>query len=739
MGKSLVIIEVFKLKMYLLNMKYFHLSLQNEKQNKEDNMKTNDYYLEKAKQLVSQMTLEEKASQLAYNSPAIKRLGIPAYNWWNEALHGVARAGTATSFPQAIGLAAMFDEEFLTKIADVIAEEGRAKYNENTKHEDRDIYKGITFWSPNVNIFRDPRWGRGHETYGEDPFLSSRLGVAFIKGLQGNGEFMKTAACAKHFAVHSGPEDLRHEFDAEVSQKDLCETYLPAFEACVKEGKVESVMGAYNRTNGEPCCGSYTLLRDILRKAWNFEGHVVSDCWAIRDFHLHHMVTKTPQESAALAIDSGCDLNCGNVYLVLLQALNEGLITEEHITKSAERLFATRFKLGLFEKTEFDEIPYEVVESKEHIELAVEATRKSVVLLKNDGILPIDKNKINTIGVIGPNANSRLALIGNYYGTSSRYITILEGIQDEADDDVRVLYSQGCELVKDRTEPLAYAHDRLMEAVTVAEHSDIVVLCLGLDETIEGEEIDQGNNYGSGDKKDLELPEVQRMLLEKVVEVGKPVVLSLIAGSAINLSYAEEHCKGILLAWYPGARGGKAVADILFGKTSPSGKLPITFYNSLDNLPSFTDYSMKNRTYRYIEEKPLYSFGYGLTYGDIVCTDAILEKSVEMDKDIKLKISINNMSSIATEDVVQVYIKNEESKYAVKNTNLCGFKRVFLNGKEEKEITISIPFESLKVVNNQGDKIIDGKNYTLYIGTFGADERSKELTGKKPLTVKIVL
>ncbi|WP_341878196.1 glycoside hydrolase family 3 C-terminal domain-containing protein [Defluviitalea saccharophila] len=702
-------------------------------------MNSHELCKKKAKELVAQMTLEEKASQLTYNSPAIKRLGIPAYNWWNEALHGVARAGTATSFPQAIGLAAIFDEEFLTKVADTIAEEGRAKYNESSKHEDRDIYKGLTFWSPNVNIFRDPRWGRGHETYGEDPFLSARLGVAFIKGLQGEGEILKAAACAKHFAVHSGPEDLRHEFNAEVTPKDLWETYLPAFEACVKEGKVESVMGAYNRTNGEPCCGSYFLLRDILRNKWGFDGHVVSDCWAIKDFHMHHMVTSTPQESAALAIDAGCDLNCGNMYLVLLQALQEGLITEEHITRAAERLFTTRFKLGLFEGSEYDTIPYEVVECKEHIELAIEAARKSAVLLKNDGILPIDKSKVKTIGVIGPNANSRLALKGNYYGTSSRYITLLEGIQDEAGDEVRVLYSKGCELVKDRTEPLAYAHDRLMEAVTVAEHSDVVILCLGLDETIEGEELDEGNNVGSGDKKDLELPEVQRKLLEKIVAVGKPVILCLIAGSAINLSYAQEHCNGILMAWYPGARGGKAIADILFGKTSPSGKLPITFYASLDNLPDFTDYSMKNRTYRYLEEKPLYPFGYGLTYGDVICTVAALEEAVQFDQDIKIKVLVKNRGKVATEDVIQVYIKDEESKYAVRNTSLCGFKRIFLNPGEETVIRMTIPFEALKVVNDEGERILDSNKFTFYIGVSGADERSFELTKKEPVTVPVIL
>ncbi|MFP4697334.1 MAG: glycoside hydrolase family 3 C-terminal domain-containing protein [Eubacteriales bacterium] len=693
----------------------------------------------KAKELVSKMTLEEKASQLTYNSPAIQRLNIPAYNWWNEALHGVARAGTATSFPQAVGMAAMFDDEFIKKIAEVIAEEGRAKYNESSKHGDRDIYKGLTFWSPNINIFRDPRWGRGHETYGEDPFLSSRLGVSFIKGLQGEGEHMKAAACAKHFAVHSGPEDLRHEFNAEVSPKDLWETYLPAFEKCVKEGEVESVMGAYNRTNGEPCCGSYTLLQDILRNQWEFKGHVVSDCWAIKDFHMHHMVTNTAEESAALAINAGCDLNCGNIYLYILKAYNTGLVSEETITRAAERLFTTRFKLGLFDESEYDSIPYEVVECKEHTEIAIESARKSMVLLKNDGILPIDKKSINNIGVIGPNANSRLVLKANYYGTSSRYITVLEGIQDELGDEARVMFSKGCDLVKDRTESLAMEHDRLMEAITVAEHSDVVILCLGLDETIEGEELDEGNQVGSGDKKDLELPEVQKLLLKKVMEVGKPTILCLMAGSSMNLSYAMDKCNGILNTWYPGARGGKAVADILFGNCSPSGKLPITFYRSLDNLPEFVDYTMKKRTYRYIEEKPLYSFGYGLTYGDIECLNAEIVSDIEEDKDIEVKLTIKNKGLLYTEDVVQAYIKDEESAFAVRNYSLCGFKRVGLHPNEEKNIFIKMPWSALTVVDEEGNRKIDSKKFKLYFATFQPDERSIELMGKEPLKISLNL
>ena len=687
--------------------------------------------------LVSGMTLEEKASQLTYQSPAIKRLGIPAYNWWNEALHGVARAGTATSFPQAIGLAAMFDDKLLGRIADAIATEGRAKYNESSRHGDRDIYKGLTFWSPNVNLFRDPRWGRGHETYGEDPYLSSRLGVAFIKGLQGDGEHLKAAACVKHFAVHSGPEALRHEFDAVVSDKDLWETYLPAFEACVTEADVEAVMGAYNRTNGEPCCGSFLLLRDILRGRWGFCGHVVSDCWAIKDFHMSHMVTRTAVESAALAMNAGCDLNCGNMYLHLLSAYHEGLVTQEQITKSAERLFAARIRLGLFDGSEYDSIPYEMVECDKHLSLSLQAARESIVLLKNNGILPLDKKFLKTIGVIGPNADSRLALKGNYYGTSSRYITLLEGIQDEVGSGVRILYAQGCELVKDRAEPLAMPYDRTAEAVTVAEHSDVVIMCLGLNETLEGEEIDEGNGCGSGDKADLLLPQVQIRLLERILAVGRPVVLCLTAGSAIDLVSADEACAAILQTWYPGARGGKAAADILFGNVSPSAKLPVTFYRSTDNLPEFTDYSMKNRTYRYLEEEPLYPFGFGLTYGNVGCKSVDLVSVPSAGSDVTVQIHLENKGPADTQEVIQAYIKAQDSPFAVKNVSLCGFKRIFLHAGESGEVQMVISRKAFTVVDDRGERCSGGSRFTLYFGVSQPDARSIALTGKVPLILSI--
>ena len=692
----------------------------------------------RARELVEQMTIEERASQLRYNAPAIERLNIPAYNWWNEALHGVARGGTATMFPQAIGMAAMFDDEFLQKIADIISTEGRAKYNEAVKHGDHDIYKGLTFWSPNINIFRDPRWGRGHETYGEDPYLTGRLGVAFIKGLQGEGKYLKAAACAKHYAVHSGPESLRHEFDAIASQKDMWETYLPAFEECVVEGKVESVMGAYNRTNGEPCCGSYTLLQDILREKWKFEGHVVSDCWAIRDFHTRHFVTSTAPESAALALKAGCDLNCGNTYLHMLQALEENLITEEDITRAAVRLFTTRIKLGMFDECEYDNIPYSVVDCKEHNEVALEAARKSLVLLKNDGILPLNKDKNKSIGVIGPNANSRLALKGNYYGTPSRYITILEGIQDYVeDDDIRVYYSEGCHLYEDRVEPLAQKHDRIAEALTVAEHSDVVILCLGLDETLEGEEGDTGNFSASGDKKDLNLPQVQQNLLEKVVAVGKPTILLLSTGSAMGINFADEKCNAIIQTWYPGARGGQAVAECLFGGFSPAGKLPVTFYRNVDDLPEFTDYTMKGRTYRYIETEPLYPFGYGMTYSKVRLSNLKVLNEVTKDSDIEVSVEIENIGDYDTDEVVQFYIKDNKSKFAVPNHSLCGFKRIHLKKGESKVVEFTIRNKAMTIVDDEGNRYIDSDCFTLFAGVSQPDKRSLELTGVETLSIDI--
>ncbi|MCR5343637.1 MAG: glycoside hydrolase family 3 C-terminal domain-containing protein [Butyrivibrio sp.] len=701
---------------------------------------------EKARELVSKMTVEEKASQLKFDAPAIDRLGIPAYNWWNEALHGVARAGTATMFPQAIGLAAAFDEELMECIGEIIAIEGRAKYNEQSKRGDRDIYKGLTFWAPNVNIFRDPRWGRGHETYGEDPFLTSRLAVPFVKGMQGDGEYLKAAACAKHFAVHSGPEGERHHFNAIASKKDLEETYLPAFEACVKEADVEAVMGAYNRTNDEPCCANEELMNGYLRKKWGFEGHYVSDCWAVRDFHENHHVTGAPEESVKLALETGCDLNCGCTYQKVMNAYRAGMLDESVITASCERLFTTRYLLGMFDETEYDKIPYTVVECKEHLDVAHRAAAESMVLLKNNGLLPLNKDKIGTIGVIGPNANSRSALVGNYHGTSSRYVTVLEGIQDYVGDDMRVMYSEGCDLWKENVSGLADPNkpDRLSEALTVADYSDVVVVVVGLDETLEGEEGDTGNQFASGDKIDLNLPLSQRQLLKAVLDCGKPTVVVNMSGSAINLAAAQDKAGAVLQTWYPGARGGEEVAKVLFGELSPSGKLPVTFYKTSADLPDFKDYSMKNRTYRYFMGEVLYPFGYGLTYGDCSVKSMAVENVDNGDvkseftktdgsefNGVNVKVTVANSGSVATDDVVQLYVKDTEYQDAIPNPCLCGFKRVHLGAGEEKEITVTVNARAFTSVDEDGNRKIFSKAFRLYAGVSQPDSRSEELTGHK--------
>ena len=689
---------------------------------------------EKARELVARMTVREAASQLIFNAPAIESLGVPEYNWWNETLHGVARAGTATVFPQAIAMAATFDEDLVRKEAEVCATEGRAKYNAASKNGDRDIYKGLTFWSPNINIFRDPRWGRGHETLGEDPYLTSKLGVQFVKGLQGDGPVMKAAACAKHFAVHSGPESLRHSFNAKASEKDMAETYLPAFKALV-DAKVEAVMGAYNRTNDEPCCASDVLIKKTLRGKWGFEGHYVSDCWAVRDFHEHHKVTSCPEESVALALNAGCDLNCGCTYQFVMNAYELGLISEKTIRESAIRLFTTRYLLGIMGESEFDSIPITVVESPQHLAVAECAARESCVLLKNNGTLPLCPDQIRTLAVIGPNADSRIALKGNYYGTSSRHITVLQGIQNYLEGKAQVLYSQGCDICKDRVENLAQSDDRISEAVAMAKASDAVVLVVGLDETLEGEEGDEGNSYKSGDKEDLLLPACQRRLVDKVLEVGRPTVIVLLAGSSVDLGAAGEKADALLLGWYPGVMGGKAIADILFGKVSPSGKLPVTFYHQsdLDLMPDFTDYSMKGRTYRYFTHRPLYPFGYGLTYSRVEVNSA---ECRSIEGGFVVKVSAKNTGRVDTDDVIQVYAQNRGSRNAPENPRLVGFKRISVGSSKKVDAEILISDEDLLVVDQNGEKVKEG-SVVLYVGTCQPDDYSCKLSGTEIIQIEV--
>lgn len=670
--------------------------------------KTPENVKKRAASITTEMTIEEKCSQLRYDSPAIERLGIPAYNWWNEGLHGLARAGTATMFPQAIGLAATFDSGLLEKIGRATALEARAKYNACSKRNDRDIYKGLTLWSPNVNIFRDPRWGRGHETYGEDPFLSGQLGAAFVRGVQ--GENMTASACAKHFAVHSGPEALRHEFDAQVSEKDLRETYLPAFEELVKAG-VTGFMGAYNRVNGEPSCAHTGLMR-ILREEWGFDGYFVSDCWAIRDFYTHHRVASSVTEAAALALKKGCDANCGCSYLHVLEAYNEGLVSEEDIDRAVKKLLEIRIVLGTLDKTELDDIPYTVIDSPEHNRLSLEAAQRSMVLLKNNGVLPLDKKKIKTLGVIGCSADSRSALKGNYYGTAAGYTTFLDGIKRECGEEIRVLYSQGCDYINDRCECLALPGDRLAEAAETAALSDVVVLCVGLNEKLEGEEGDDGNEYSSGDKEDLLLPLPQRRLIKTVLDAGKPTVIVIAAGSSVTLG--DERADAILCAWYAGSHGGTALADILFGRISPSGKLPVTFYRDAALLPEFTDYSMKNRTYRYLENSGnvWFCFGHGLTYSEFECKFISAEKR---GASVFVRVKAENTGKFDSENVIQLYLSCSD-KNAPLNPWLCAVKRISLAAGEAAEYELEIKRERFRIYSD--DSVYCADSCRLFCG-FG--------------------
>ena len=688
---------------------------------------------EKAETYLKDLSIEEQAMLLKYESPAIPKAGIPEYNWWNEALHGVARAGTATVFPVPIAMAASFDEELVKEIGDCISTEGRAKYNGFQREKDYDIYKGLTYWSPNINIFRDPRWGRGHETFGEDPYLTAHMGEKFIEGIQGDDEkFLKAAACVKHMAVHSGPEALRHEFDAQVSEKDLWETYLPAFEYCVKEGQVEGAMGGYSSLNGTPLCGNKRLITDILREDWGFEGYYVSDCWALRDFHEHHMVTTSPEESAAMAMKAGCDVNCGSCYNQLMKAYYQGMVTEEEIHTSAVRALTTRILLGMNQETPWDQLDFQDVDTPDAASLNYRAAAEGMVLLKNDGILPLDQKKIHSIGVIGPNADSTVVLQGNYHGTASHFVTVMEGMR-KAFPDTRLYYASGSDVVNPRTERLAREYDRVSESCVAARASDVVVLCVGLDERYEGEahHISTGECIG-GDKEDLHFPETQRKLIDAVLDCGTPVVLCCMAGSCMDLSPYADRAAAVIQTWYPGAEGGQVLADILAGKTAPSGKLPVTFYGGDYEIPDFTDYSLKNRTYRYVEQGVLYPFGYGLTYGRAEVISAAYDQ-----KSKKVSYEIVNRSDRAVEETVQVYKKNRTSKWEVRNTVLCGFAKVCLAPGETRQGEIQLDEYAFTVVNDQGKRVQDGSDYLLYVGTHGPDKRSEELTGTKTIALDI--
>ena len=691
---------------------------------------------EQTNNLISKMSTSEKISQLRYNSKAIKHLNIPRYNWWNECLHGVARGGIATVFPQAIAMASTFSEEILGKVADIISTEARAKHHEAVRNNDRGIYKGLTFWSPNINIFRDPRWGRGQETYGEDPYLTSRLGVAFIKGLQGsNDKWLKVSACAKHFAVHSGPEADRHTFNAEVSKKDLFETYLPAFEAAVREAKVESVMGAYNRVNGEGCCASDTLINRILRDGWGFQGHFVSDCGAILDIIYKHKIAKNPLKGVALSINSGCDLECGIAYSLLPISVRLGYVKKQTIDKSLYRIMLTRMKLGMFDNDcEYNQIPYSMNATRENEDYAIEVAGKSIVLLTNNGILPLKQDNKTKYCIIGPNARNNIAMLGNYSGEPSSYIYVDDALKEYVNKE-NLYYHKGTNLYKFLT---AKEENEQQTAILEAICSDIIIMCLGLDSTIEGEQIGGGGgDFGAqGDRCTLDLPKVQLKLLDKVIALNKNVIILNFSGGTVNFSKYTDKVDAILQCWYPGAKAGKAIADILFGKISPSGKLPVTVYASDKDLADFDDYSMNNRTYRYFKGKPLFPFGYGLSYTKFSYSNLTADSLILNDK-ITLKFDIKNSGKYTGDEVIETYIIYPESNINTPIRSLIYFRRITLQAGSTETITIELPSNKFTCIDNDGNTILLNGKFKLSIGGSASDEFSEKLNNSKCLNVNI--
>lgn len=823
----------------------------------------------RATDIVNRLTLDEKIAQMIDVAPAIERLGITEYNWWNECLHGVARAGAATSFPQAIGMAATWNPELINEVARTISTEARAKFNQSIKLGQRNRYQGLTMWSPNINIFRDPRWGRGQETYGEDPYLTSKLGVAFIKGLQGNDpDYFKVIATAKHFAVHSGPEYNRHTFDAYADKKDLWETYLPAFKAAVIEAKTYSVMSAYNRYLGESATASSLLLHDILRNQWGFNGYVVSDCGAVEDIYLRHKIVKTAEEASALAVNSGCDLNCGSTYVHLKKAVEEGLISEEEIDIAVKRLFLARIKLGLLntiDKIPFSDISDDSIESKANQKLALQTSKESLVLLKNqNNTLPLSKN-LREITVIGPTANDKHFVLGNYFGTPTYRKTILEGIQDKVSKKTIVNYFKGTNLTDDsqildligepifmggiKTEyfdnsnlsgtPVSQSTEKTIDfewggaapinvltpgefsirysgilkpdfsgnaslnitesggsytlfidgkeivtgsseteniAKTIQfpleknkkykfvleykctnqwissiqmswnkEHllgkdtmiqkikqSDVVIYVGGITARLEGEEMPvEIEGFSKGDRTNLKLPAAQHSLLKELYALGKPIIFVLSSGSAMAINWEQENLPAILNVWYPGQAGGDAIADVLFGDYNPSGKLPVTYYKSVNDLPPFEDYHMKGRTYRYFEGDVLYPFGYGLSYSHFSYSTPVLEKS-EMNKteNNHLKLIVTNDGNQDGETVVQLYINDKEASVATPLKSLKKFKKIFLAKGESKTIEFDITTEDLSIFDNKGNSFVEAGEFDIFIGENSASENKVILTVK---------
>lgn len=690
---------------------------------------------ERVRDLIGRMTLDEKVGLMNHPAHGVPRLNIPAYNYWSEALHGVARNGRATVFPQAIAMAATWDKELIHRVATAISDEGRAKYHAALRRNGyTDQYQGLTFWSPNVNIFRDPRWGRGQETWGEDPFLTGEMAAEFVKGLQGDDpKYLKAAACAKHYAVHSGPEKDRHTFNAIVTKRELYDTYLPAFKKLVTEARVESVMGAYNRTLDEVCCASVLLIENILRGEWNFQGHFVSDCMALSDFHLNHKVTKDAAESAALALQHGCDLGCDHVFNEIPEAIARGLITEADVDRSLERTLTTRFKLGMFDPEEdvpFASIPMDIVACDEHRQLAYRTATEAVVLLKNKGnLLPIQPST-KKIFVTGPTAASMEVLLGNYYGFNNRMITLLEGITGRVPEGMGMEYTSGAVLKHPREIKNTWAPG-------MAQSADIAIVCAGINSFIEGEEGESLLSPQNGDRESISLPQSQIDYIKELSIHGTRIVLVLTGGSPIALGEVEEMVDSILFVWYPGMEGGRAVADVLFGDVSPSGKLPLTFPKSLDQLPAFDDYSMNGRTYRYMTDEPLYPFGFGLSYSCFEYSELQLERpTLVLGDSLDLSLTLTNRGASDSAEVVQFYLSDLHASSVVPLHHLVGFERVFLKAGESKKVEFTITPEMMSFYNDDGTLTLEPGEFQLEVGGCSPSHRGQDLGAPKPVIAK---
>ena len=690
-------------------------------------------FAERARDLVGRLSLDEKVSLMSHPARGVPRLNIPAYNYWSEALHGVARNGRATVFPQAIGMAASWDRDLIHRVASAISDEGRAKYHAALRRNGyTDQYQGLTFWSPNVNIFRDPRWGRGQETWGEDPLLTGEMASAFVRGLQGDHpRYLKAAACAKHYAVHSGPEKDRHVFNAIVTRRELYDTYLPAFKKLVTEAKVESVMGAYNRTLDEVCCASVLLIENILRGEWEFQGHFVSDCGALSDFHLHHRVTNDAAETAALALKHGCDLGCDHVFNEIPEAIRRGLITEVDVDRALERTLGTRFKLGMFDPPEavpFTSISTDVVGCDDHRQLAYQAATESVVLLKNkNALLPIQPTT-KKIFVTGPTATSVEVLLGNYYGFNNQMITLLEGITGRIPEGMGMEYTSGSLLKHPREISSTWAPG-------MAQSADIAIVCAGFSSFLEGEEGESLLSALNGDRDDICLPPTQVNYIKELAIHGTKIVLVLTGGSPIALGEVEDLVDAILFVWYPGMEGGRAVADVLFGDISPAGKLPITFPKSIDQLPAFDNYSMQGRTYRYMIAEPLYPFGFGLSYSQFEYSELEIEKSVlSPGESLQVRLTLTNCGALESAEVVQFYLNDLAASNVVPRHHLIGFERVMLKAGERRTVRFTVNAEMMSFYNDDGKLTLEPGEFRLEVGGCSPGQRGQELGAPGPVT-----